>query len=56
MPAGRLNILLNYSGDSQGNLLSVGDPINGQAKGVMSYIYARLNRVSKIPQTGNRVA
>ncbi|MEG3838505.1 RHS repeat-associated core domain-containing protein, partial [Microcoleus sp. Z1_C3] len=50
------NVLLNYTYDSEDNLLSVSDTINGAAKGTTAYTYDNLNRVSRITQSGNGVA
>jgi YD repeat-containing protein len=50
------NVLLNYTYDSEDNLLSVSDTINGEAKGTTAYTYDSLNRVSQVTQSGNGVA
>jgi YD repeat-containing protein len=46
------NVLLNYSYDAVGNLLSVTDKINGTNAGTNAYTYDGLNRVTQITQSG----
>ena len=49
------NVLLNYSYDAVGNLLSVSDKINGILKGTNAYTYDILNRVTRLTQSGTGV-
>jgi YD repeat-containing protein len=49
------NVLLNYSYDAAGNLLSVTDSISGVLSGTNAYNYDVLNRVSRITQSGTNV-
>jgi RHS repeat-associated protein len=53
--AGVPNVLLNYSYDAAGNLLSVADSINGVQKGTNAYTYDILNRATRITQSGTGV-
>ncbi len=48
------HVVLNYSYDPKGNVLSVTDTISSLA-GIESFVYDELNRVTQITQTGNGV-
>jgi len=48
------HVVLNYSYDPAGNILSVTDTISSLA-GIESFVYDELNRVIQITQTGNGV-
>ncbi|MFM6623632.1 MAG: RHS repeat domain-containing protein, partial [Dolichospermum sp.] len=50
------NVVLNYSYDKVGNVLSVVDTINNIAGGNNSYTYDALNRLTKLTQSGNNVS
>ena len=49
------NVVLNYTYDDAGNILSVSDTIDGQTGGSTDYRYDGLNRVDQITQSGNGV-
>ena len=49
------NVVLEYTYDDVGNLLSVTDTIAGVVSGVESFIHDELNRVISISQSGNGV-
>ncbi|BAY73413.1 hypothetical protein NIES23_62410 (plasmid) [Trichormus variabilis NIES-23] len=50
------SVLLNYTYDKVGNILSVVDTINNVAGGTNSYTYDALNRLTKLTQAGNGVS
>ncbi len=49
------NVVLKYTHDFAGNLLTTTDTISGQLKGTEAYTYDPLNRVKSITQSGNGV-
>ena len=49
-------VILRYTYDPAGNVLSVADEINGTPGGTIGYSYDALNRVSRITQSGDGVA
>jgi RHS repeat-associated protein len=49
-------VVLAYTYDGVGNILSVTDTINGSVGGTNNYTYDALNRLVKLSQTGNGVS
>lgn len=47
---------MNYTYDDKGNVLSLSDRINGQARGLTTYTYDNIDRLTKITQSGNGVS
>src|SRR5262249_49496148 len=52
---GAPRVVLTYSYDAVGNVLSVADSINGQAAGINGSTYDALNRMTRITQSGTGV-
>ena len=53
---GMPNVVLSYDYDSDGNLISVSETIDGVAGGVTAYNYDESDRLDSITQTGNGVS
>jgi RHS repeat-associated protein len=53
---GAPHVLLGYSYDGVGNVLSVSETINGQPGAVTAYTYDGLNRMTRITQSGGGAA
>jgi RHS repeat-associated protein len=50
------NVVLTYSYDARGNVLSTGDAVSGSPAGLNSYAYDALDRMTQITQSGTGVA
>lgn len=50
------SVLLSYTYDDAGNVLSVSDNIDGNSGGLTGYSYDALNRMSRVTQNGNGIA